>query len=143
MLRLENYAYTKRFLRTLNHKLRLKHKQFPDIFDLSHISKIKTVMDFDDYYTGPLNGFKDARDYYSKCSSDQFLPAINFPALIITALDDPFLGPKCFLTEKEVGNPNVRMCYTKYGGHVGYYQSGESCWDEKKILQFFEEIAET
>lgn len=137
MLRLENWAYTKRFLKTLYHKIRLKNQQFPDVFDLSYISKISTVMDFDNYYTGPLNGYEDAKDYYSKCSSDQFLPNIEIPALIISALDDPFLGQDCFPNEEDVRNSKVQLCYTKYGGHVAYYQKGENSWNEQKMLEFF------
>jgi predicted alpha/beta-fold hydrolase len=138
MLRLENRLYTLRFLKTLNQKLRLKKEQYPDVFDISHISKIKTVMDFDDYYTGPLNGFEDAKDYYTKCSSDQFLPSINIPALVINSLDDPFLGAKCFPAKEEIPNPNVKLCYTKYGGHVGFYKKGQSCWEEERIAEFFD-----
>lgn len=137
MLRWDNIFYTKRFLRTLNHKIRLKHEQFPKHFNIEHLPEIKTVLDFDDYYTGPLNGFKDARDYYKQCSSDQFLPNIKVPTLIINAIDDPFLGPLCYPSAETIGNSKVSTIYTRYGGHVGFYQSGLYCWEEEKIADFF------
>jgi len=136
MLKLENRLYTKRFLKTLNVKVKQKSEQFPDFFDTSHIKKIRTVLDFDDYYTGPLNGYKDARDYYEQCSSDQFLKDIEVPTLIVNSYDDPFLGPKCYPSDKEIGNSNVSTLYTKYGGHVGFKQSTLYCWEEERICEF-------
>ena len=37
------------------------------------LKKVKTLRDFDEYFTGPIHGFDGAEDYYSKCSSKQFL----------------------------------------------------------------------
>ena len=37
-------------------------------------------------YTSKAHGFKDALDYYEKCSSLQFLPNIKTPTLVINAL---------------------------------------------------------
>ena len=63
--------------------------------DLIRIKKVKKLIDFDEYYTSKLNGFKDAKDYYAKASSKQFLSSIKNPTLLINALDDPFLSASC------------------------------------------------
>ncbi len=135
MLRRQNFLYTRRFLKTLKAKLKSKHLQFPNHFDLRHIEKIRNVWDFDEFYTGPLNGFEDARDYYNQCSSLQFVHNIETPTLIINAKDDPFISERCFPTAKQINNTLVKTCYPKYGGHVGFYAK-EFCWEERRILDF-------
>ena len=136
MLRRQNYFYTRKFIHTLLEKLKIKHKQFPDIFKLEHIPKIKNVLDFDEYYTGPLNGFTGAIDYYTQCSSKQFLSHIEIPTLIVNAIDDPFLSTACFPSDAEINNSFIHTLYPKFGGHVGFYQNGTHCWEEEQILKF-------
>ena len=75
----QNRLYTWRFLYTLSKKIHLKHQQYPDEVDVKLLKRVKKLIDFDDFYTSRLNGFKDARDYYAKASSKQFLPKINTP----------------------------------------------------------------
>ncbi|WP_235295943.1 YheT family hydrolase [Portibacter marinus] len=137
MEQFQNRLYTWRFLKTLNEKIKQKSNQFPALIDTKYISRIKSVRDFDNYYTGPLNGFEDAEDYYEKCSSDQFLSSIKVPTLVINSKDDPFLGKKCFPAIDEVKNILVHLNYTTYGGHVGFYQNGQHMWFENEILDFF------
>ena len=49
--------------------MHLKHQQFPNQLDVSPLKKVKTLTDFDDFFTSKINGFKDAEDYYLKASS--------------------------------------------------------------------------
>ena len=93
-------------------------------------------MDFDEYYTGPLNGFTGAVDYYTQCSSKQFLSQIEIPTLIVNAIDDPFLSTACFPSKEEISNDQIKTIYSKFGGHVGFYQNGAHCWEEEQILRF-------
>lgn len=138
MKRLQNFLYTRRFLKSLFQKLKLKNKQFPEIFNLKFMSQINNVMDFDDYYTGPLNGFKDAIDYYTQCSSLQFLSNINLPTLLVNSYDDPFLSKNCYPKRGDLdNNENLTLEYPRYGGHVGFYQKG-STWNEKRIIEFLD-----
>ena len=51
---------------------------------------------FDDKYTAPLHGFKDAADYYRRCSSAQLSDSISVPTLLVQAQDDPFLSASCY-----------------------------------------------
>ena len=75
---------------------------------------------FDDAATGPLHGFKNALDYYTRCSSIHFVGRIATPTLCISAADDPFL-PRRVLGEMESAkSPAVRLLVTPHGGHVGF-----------------------
>ncbi|MDF1696216.1 MAG: alpha/beta fold hydrolase [Saprospiraceae bacterium] len=132
-----NWIYDKRFRISLEQKIREKHKYFSDEVDLSHLKKIKTLRDFDEYYTGPMHGFDGAEDYYSKCNSKQFLENISIPALLITALDDPFLPEESYPFEIAESHQYLHFMAPKFGGHVGFTTFGSNFyWNELKTLLF-------
>ena len=132
-----NWLYDKRFRVSLEEKIRAKHKTHPDEVNLEHLTKIKTLRDFDEYYTGPLHGFDGAEDYYSKCNSKQFLHNISLPTLLITALDDPFLPKESYPFEIAKDNKNFYFMAPKFGGHVGFTTFGTNYyWNEHKTLLF-------
>ena len=135
---MENRLYTWRFLRTLSKKVQLKHQQFPDQVPIEQLKKVKKLIDFDEYFTAGLNGFKDARDYYAKASSKPFLESISRPTLLINALDDPFLSDSCFPYQAAKDNPHFSLMTPTYGGHVGFVSKGENYWSEEQILRFLE-----
>jgi hypothetical protein len=91
-----NRIYMQRFLNSMLKKMLLKNKLFPKEVDIKSIHKIKNFKDFDDAYTAPLNGYKDANEYWNKCSSKDILNTINTPTLLINAQNDPFLSASCF-----------------------------------------------
>jgi len=95
-----------------------------------------TLKDFDDIYTSRAHGFKDAYDYYAKCSCLQFLPYIKIPALIINALNDSFLGPECYPYQEATDNPNLYLETPKYGGHVGFFGPKNITYIEKRVIKF-------
>jgi len=133
----KNIIYDRRFLKTLRKKILEKHQQFPDAINISDLNKVKTIRDYDDYFTGPIHGFKDAADYYEKCNSKQFLTAIKIPTLLLQALDDPFLPDSCYPIKETELNKQLTLMLSKYGGHVGFSLPGKShYWEELKILEY-------
>lgn len=133
----QNRLYTWRFLRTLSKKIHLKHQQYPSQVNIKQLKKVKKLIDFDEYFTSALNGFKDAKDYYAKASSKQYLPAIKNPTLLINALDDPFLSSTCFPYEAAKNNPFFDLMTPQYGGHVGFVSfKDDYYWSERQILDF-------
>ena len=135
--RISNFIYQKNFMKSLTAKVRQKNEQHPDAFDLGLLKKIKTLFDFDDYFTGPIHGFQDAEDYYTRCSSKQFLGGIDRSTLIINALDDPFLPEECYPYEEVNENPNLAMLTPAHGGHVGFVIRGQRYfWIEQTIEAF-------
>ncbi len=137
--KLKNRLYTRRFLKTLFKKMRLKDEQYPSKIDLNRLKEVKNLIDFDDHFTSVINGFSDARDYYSQCNSKQFLANIKIPTLIINALDDPFLSDSCYPTEEASKNKYLNLMSPKYGGHVGFfYPRSEYLWNEEQILKFID-----
>ncbi|UJP63268.1 YheT family hydrolase [Mongoliitalea daihaiensis] len=134
----ENIMYAKRFLRTLKEKVAKKAKIFPHDIPVGTLRKIKTLKDFDNLYTGPLHGFKDAHDYYEQCSSLYFLESIEVPTLILNAQNDPFLTDKCFPISLGRTLEAVWMEFPKLGGHVGFTPRAKEdiYWSEKRAFEF-------
>ena len=133
----KNILYAQRFKKHLIGKLREKQPLFPDLIPDSDIGKIKTLKDFDDIYTSRAHGFKDAMDYYSQCSSLQFLPNINLPTLIVNAKNDSFLGPECYPFHEADNNPRLHLEVPQYGGHVGFWGRNNITYTEIRALHFF------
>ena len=134
--RSENILYRRRFIRTLSKKMYLKHQQFPNQLDVAPLKKVKTLTDFDNFFTSKINGFIDAEDYYLKASSKQFIPNISKPTLLINALDDPFLSESCFPISEAKENSKFYLMTPLHGGHVGFISKGDFYWSEIQILNF-------
>jgi predicted alpha/beta-fold hydrolase len=137
IIRARNWMYNLNFLISLKKKIRLKAQRFPEL-DVRPLKLIKNIFQFDDCYTGPLHGFRDAVDYYTRNSSLQFLGAIRIPTLIINAKNDPFLSPMCYPGPDEIANPQVTTIYPQQGGHVGFTQFDGSgvYWSEQTARAF-------
>ncbi len=79
----------------------------------------------------------DARDYYTKCSSKQFLKDIKTPTLIIHSKDDPFMIKDVIPTKNELSE-SVKLELTQKGGHVGFIGGSflkPQYWLEKRIVE--------
>lgn len=140
LLKRQNWIYSYRFLRTLKEKMKMKYDQFPNKINISDLKKIKTLIDFDDYYTSSVNGFKDAKDYYAQSSSKQFLHEIKKATLLINSQDDPFLSDSCYPYEEVKSNKYLSLMTPKFGGHVGFISFRRNqLWIENQILNFIEE----
>ena len=135
-----NLPYAIRFRKHLVAKLKAKQPLFPDLLPDRDIERIKTLKDFDDIYTSRAHGFKDALDYYSRCSSKQFLDGVRIKTLIINARNDSFLGPECYPQEEARNNECIFLEMPNFGGHVGFYDAGNIAYTEKRALKFFNEI---
>lgn len=136
----ENFIYHDRFLKSLKSKVIAKSKVNNGI-DVTGIEKIRTLKEFDDRYTAPLHGFKDAITYYEACSSLYFLEDIHVPTLVVNAKNDPFLSNDCY--PGDIRNKHVQFEYLDHGGHVGFAMFNQNglYWSEVRALSFAREVA--
>ena len=134
----KNCLYMKQFLISLHEKIKKKMEQMPDKINDENYDRIRTFKEFDDRYTAPINGFKDAEDYWAKCSSDQFIPEIRVPTLLVNAQNDPFLARSCYPVQKAENSRYVHLEMPRSGGHVGFVQfnGDESYWSENRAVEF-------
>ncbi len=135
-----NRIYMERFLVAMRSKIRAKKLMFPDQLDLTGLARIRTFQEFDDRYTAPIHGFKDAEDYWQRNSSRQFLPSIQLPTLLVNALNDPFLGPGCYPYEEAASNACFHFEAPATGGHVGFTAFGKNgeYWSESRAMEFLQ-----
>ena len=133
--------YMRRFLRMLHEKIKLKSTMFPGQISDTGFSEIKTFRQFDDRYTAPLHGFRDAEDYWSRCSAVRFLDKITIPTLLVNAQNDPFLGPSCFPITQVQHHTHITLEMPRTGGHVGFPASSKKgyYWSEERALLFTNE----
>ena len=113
-----------RFLREMRAKIRAKKQMFPDLLDLTGLRRIRTFQQFDDRYTAPIHGFRDAADYWARNSCRQFLPQIRLPTLLVNAANDPFLGERCYPREEAAASDFFHFESPSTGGHVGFMSPG-------------------
>ena len=115
-----NYLYAHRFLKRLKQRILTKERLSPGLFDLSRMSAVKTIYDFDDIFTAPSFGFGTADNYYATQSAQRFLDAIRVPALLVQAKDDPLIPFDIYRHPAFSRNPNLRLVAPEHGGHLGF-----------------------
>ena len=135
-----NYPYQWNFVRNLKGRMRRKAAAFPNAYDVSRLAHVWTVRQFDELYTAPHHGFRDATDYYYRASAMRVIERITVPALILSAEDDPFVPPEPFRDAAATNNPNITIALTPHGGHCAYLERGEpgydGYWAEREVIRF-------
>jgi len=133
-----NWIYSQRFLRSLRKKV-IDKSRILNGLNAKGLEKIKTLKEFDDHFTGPIHGFKDALDYYHQCSAIRFIKEIKLPTLVISAANDPFLSPACYPHDLVKDHSSVMFESPAHGGHVGFAQFGKNglYWSEQRAFDFF------
>ena len=141
MARFSNKFYMKRFTRMLHEKIKAKMRIMPGRVSDEDYHQIKTFKEFDDRYTAPINGFRDADDYYRQASCKQFLNNLAIPCLLVNAKNDPFLAEPCYPIEEAEANPNFFLEMPDSGGHVGFisFNKEKEYWFESRVVSFLNE----
>jgi len=141
--RKQNVLYRIRFLHSLKKKMRAKRRLFPEALVEPPYWKNNFTF-FDNYYTAPVHGFRDARDYWEKAGPGQILPNLRHPCLLVNARDDSFLSPHCYPDTLAARHPYLYFCSTRWGGHTGFMPAGRGgyLWSEDTALRFIQQIAE-
>ncbi|HEV2913511.1 MAG TPA: alpha/beta fold hydrolase [Pyrinomonadaceae bacterium] len=135
-----NWVYQQSFLRSLRRRIRHKHRLYPELYDTTALSLVRTIRDFDELYTAADGGYRDADDYYSRASALPLIPQIRVPVLIVHAQDDPFIPFEPLRDARVTRNPYVLLLAPPHGGHVGFVAAdkrGEDrFWAEDRVIEF-------
>ena len=138
--RRSNLVYEWNFVRNLKGRMRRKARAWPGRFDLSRLDGVRTVREFDERFTAPHHGFRDAEDYYYRASSLRVIALVRVPTLILSAADDPFVPPEQFQEPVIAANRCITVQVTRHGGHCGFYSSTsngfDGYWAEQRIVDF-------
>ncbi|MDD4885531.1 MAG: alpha/beta fold hydrolase [Thiomonas sp.] len=132
--------YTRMFLRTLKPKALRMIARHPGLADAQRVRSARDLGAFDDAFTAPIHGFRDAADYWRRASSKPHLCQLRLPSLILNARNDPF-QPASVLPDARLASDWVRLEQPAHGGHVGFAQGsvpGRLDWLPQRLLQFFQ-----
>ena len=133
-----NRFYQWQFLVTLKRKAKDKIKQYPDSFNIEKVLKAKFFRGFDDHFTAPINGYKDAWDYWTQVSCLNYLEAIKIPTLLVNAKDDSFMNEDCYPKEIAANKDNFYLEIPNHGGHLGFMGANKQgfVWTEERAFDF-------
>lgn len=134
------WVYSPYFLASMKRKIAEKAQRFPGNIDTLRLNQIKTIRDFDDMYTAPMHGYKNALDYWTRASSKPLLGALATPSLILNARNDPFV-PEASLPGPNECSGQVLLHQPAEGGHVGFITGkfpGHTSWLPTRLSRFFE-----
>jgi hypothetical protein len=145
MERPANRMYEWHFMHGLRQRIRRKAELFPGKYDVRGLWRLWSIRAFDDRYTAPHNGYRDAADYYERAASIRVVDRIRVPTLVITAEDDPFIPVEPFRDPRVTGNPAITLVITPHGGHCGFVEAPrdgyDGFWAEAAIVDFAEAVA--
>ena len=138
-----NRLYQWNFVRNLKRRMKRKARAWPGRFDLTRLGSVRTVRDFDEHFTAPHHGFRNAADYYHRASSLRVVDRVRVPTLVVSAADDPFIPPEQFGDPDIAANPRITVHITPHGGHCGFYARAvpdfDGYWAERRAVEVLRE----
>lgn len=137
-----NRIYLQRFLKTLIAKVEAKATRFPEALNTEGARRIRSFQEFDDRYTAPLHGFRNAAHYWEESSARRYLDGISTPTLLLNAKNDPFLAPECFPFPEAERSAHFTLEAPDSGGHVGFQdlKHGLQPWSERRAVEFLQSL---
>ncbi len=134
-----NRLYAKNFLLTLKPNALAKLAHYPNLFERERVQRARNLYDFDNAYTAPVHGFRDAADYWRRASAKPLLGGVRVPTLVLNAQNDPFLPAEALPRAAEVASA-VHLEFPKEGGHVGFVSGAfpaQLDWLPQRLLMHF------
>lgn len=132
-----NRFYRNRFMKKLTLKMSQKATQFPGRLNMAQLKDVTVWEDFDNFFSAPVNGYRDAQDFYEQASAINFMPGIKIPVLLLNAQNDPILSPECSAIGLAEKMPNLYVETPWLGGHVGFVVPRDPfTYSERRALAF-------
>ena len=132
-----NRIYDQNFVKLLRGEVNRLHTRFPDLGPID-LSAAQSLLAFDELYTAPRNGFRNATDYYRQSSANRLIAQILVPGLLVHAVDDPFIPVESFAGLAVP--PQVTLELVPQGGHLGYWShrlwNGDRRWLDNRIAHW-------
>lgn len=132
-----NRFYRNRFMKKLLVKIARKDALFPGRLHLEDRHRVRVWRDFDNFFSAPVNGYRDADDFYTQASALNFMPGITVPVLLLNAQNDPLLSPECSPLALAKQHPYIFLETPPTGGHVGFMVARDPyTYAERRALAF-------
>ena len=117
----------------------------PDLFDAGRERGLRTVREYDEAITAPHGGYASADEYYARSSAGPWLAAIDRPALVLSAVDDPMIPRESVMRWELAASASEREIVPS-GGHVGFVAPTHAAgrfWAAGRVLDFLETALKT
>lgn len=138
---LGRHLYCRHFLSTMRPKVLDKARRFPGTIDALRLSHARSLREFDDLYTAPMHGYRNALDYWTRASSKPRLATIAVPTLVLNARNDPFV-PAPSLPGTHDCSEHVLLHQPAEGGHAAFVTApfpGNLNWLPARLARYFEQ----
>ena len=112
--RFYDYYFVDQLAQTLTHRRR----HVANLLDNGLNPIPDRLLQFDDEFTAPINGFSGAREYYQRCSTVNNLDEVQTPTILVAAEDDPIVPFEIFDTR--YFSTKIDFVNTRCGGHLGF-----------------------
>jgi uncharacterized protein len=137
-----NWIYERYFVRRLKLRMARKAGLFPGRYRLDGLSRVGSIREFDECFTAPHGGFRNAADYYFRASALRTIGGLRRPTLVIAAEDDPMV-PFASLDRPDIRDHLfVQVLGPRRGGHCGFISrrdGDERFWAEKIVVEYCRE----
>ncbi len=134
------HLYCRHFLRTMRPKVLDKARRFPGTIDVLRLGQVRTLREFDDLYTAPMHGYRNALDYWTRASSKPRLKTVAVPTLVLNARNDPFV-PETSLPGSHDCSDHITLHQPAEGGHAAFVTGpfpGNLNWLPTRLARYFE-----
>ncbi|CEP60140.1 putative carboxylic ester hydrolase LALA0_S01e03928g [Lachancea lanzarotensis] len=101
------------------------------------LDSVKSVEEFDNWFTSRMFGFNGSYEYYRYGTSSNRIPLIRTPTLALSASDDPIVGQESLPHREIEGNPYMLLVESSKGGHVAWFDANGERWYEDPLCRFF------
>ncbi len=103
-----------------------------------------SVLDYDERFVAPRNGFADAADYYARSSAGRYLGGVATPTLVVHGMDDPWIPGEVYRAVRWDDLPALQPLLPAAGGHVGFHGAGSRIpWHDRCLAMFLERYVES
>lgn len=118
MERASRMPYTRYYLKMLERQVRERAEHWEAWRTVSPALPLRTIRQFDHWYTAPLAGFSSTDEYYTTSSSTRWLAKVCVPTLLLIDQHDPIIPYGAFSGHEFSSSISVQV--TRFGGHLGY-----------------------
>jgi uncharacterized protein len=134
-----NRFYQSHYMRELRSSYCSRQRRLPSVYEAARERGLRTVREYDEAITAPYGGYASASEYYRLSSAGPHLAALDRPALILAAQDDPLVPADSVARWPLPASGLVQREMTKTGGHVGFVGRTEApgrFWAAERTVSF-------
>lgn len=118
MERFSRKVYTRYYLKMLARQVKARAELWEPWRMIEPTAALRTIRQFDHWYTAPLSGFADTNEYYDRSSSKRWLSKVTVPTSLLLDEHDPIIPYRAF---QDVSfSPQIQVLVSRCGGHLGY-----------------------